>query len=313
VTDYAIIHNGALFARDIPLRIGVSGISKRYVRSATVRDIDQKSRKEAAGLGQTLVVRRVQPGENRWVAITVQAAELPQDASAYLTVEEMAGNIAINGFGVGMRTAPLASAIHDSLEVYRGVAERLAEGFEGKTSTADVDLKLDVEPAAYVKFIHERLVPHVKSDLTKIRAFGGSDPFGLDASLAAAAAEKSAPQLIGKVATLLNGVDARLTMLQLEKGDPADIVQMVRWQKQLFQRHPKLSRLGCASKVVAASSEFLRGRETGKLANSAYPKLLEEVRWCLLEAAGGRHGDLTSSDLATLEKEHRAYLVAISK
>jgi hypothetical protein len=312
VTDYAIVHNGALFVRDIPLRIGVSGISKRYVRGATVQALDQKSRKEAAGLGQTLVVRRVQPGENRWVAITVQAAGLPQDASAYLTVDEMAGNIALNGFGVGMRTAPLASMIHDSLEVYRGVAERLAEGFEGKASTADVDLKLDLEPAAYVTFVHERLVPHVKSDLTKIRALGSSDPFGLDASLAAAAAEGSAPQLTGKVATLLNGVDARLTMLQLEKGDPADIVQMVRWQKQLFQGHPKLSRLGCAPKVVAASSEFLRGSETGKLTNSAYPKLLEEVGGCLREAAGA-HGNLTGPDLATLEKEHRAYLLALSK
>jgi hypothetical protein len=33
VTGYAIIHNGALFLRDIPLRIEVSGVSKRYVPS----------------------------------------------------------------------------------------------------------------------------------------------------------------------------------------------------------------------------------------------------------------------------------------
>jgi len=95
-------------------------------------------------------------------------------------------------------------------------------------------------------------------------------------------------QLTGKVTTLLNSVDARLTMLQLEKGDLADIVQMVRWQKQLFQRYPKLSRLGCAPKVVTISNEFLHGRETGKLTNSAYPKLLEQVSGCLREAAGAQ-------------------------
>jgi len=310
VTDYAIIHNGALFARDIPLRIGVSGISKRYVRSANVHSVGKKSRTETATLGKTLVVRGVQPGENRWVAITAQTAGVPRDGSPYLTVDEMAGSVPINGFGVGVRTVPLAAAIQDSLEVYRGIAERLTKGFHTRESSPEVDLKLD--PAVYVKFVHERLVPHVKGDLSKIGALGGSDQFGLDASIAAVAAEGSAPPLIGKVATLLNAIDARLTMLQLEKGDPADIMQMVRWQKEIFQHHPKFSKLACAQKLVEASNQFLRGREQGKLTNSVYPKFLEEVGGCLREAAGAR-GDLTGSDLATLEKAHHAYLLALSK
>ena len=57
VTDYAIIHNGALFTRDIALRIAVSGVSKRYVRSGSVHAIDKEQRKETAGLGKTLVLR----------------------------------------------------------------------------------------------------------------------------------------------------------------------------------------------------------------------------------------------------------------
>jgi len=101
-------------------------------------------------------------------------------------------------------------------------------------------------------------------------------------------------------------------MLQLEKGDPADIMQMVRWQKQLFRQQPKLAELKCAPKVIEASTEFLHGRESGRLTNTAYPKLLEEVGGCLREAAGAQ-GDLKSSDLAMLEKEHRAYLLALSK
>ena len=314
VTDYAIVHNGALFTRDIPLRISAPEVAKRYLRTASARAIDRETRKETAVLGQTLILHAVQPGENRWVAITVQTAGLPQDTSAYLTADEIVGNVALNGFGVGVRAVPLDLAIQNNLEVYRGVAERLAAGFDGKASIEDVDLKVDeIAPTAYVPFVHERLLPHLKADLTRMRLLERSDPFALHASLAAAAPERSAPELIQKVATLLNGVDAHLTMLQLEKGDPADIIQMVRWQKHLFQRHPKLSRISCASKVVAASSEFLHGRETGKLTNSNYPKLLDEVRLCLLEAAGGAHGDLTSSDLAALEKEHRAYLIALSK
>jgi hypothetical protein len=115
-------------------------------------------------------------------------------------------------------------------------------------------------------------------------------------------------RLTGKLFTL----DVEKEANGYDTGDPADIIQMVHWQKQLFQRHPKLSQLACASKVVAASIEFLRAHENGKLTNGAYPKLLEEVGGCLREAAGA-HGSLTGADLATLEKEHRAYLVALSK
>jgi hypothetical protein len=253
----------------------------------------------------------MQPGENRWVAITLQTAGAPENTPAFLTVDEMAGNVTLNGFGVWTRAEPIESAIHDSLEIYRDVAARLAKGFEAKEAAADIDLKSELQSADYIKFVRERLVAHLKSDRGQIRALA-ADPFDLAASLAACSAENSAPQLIAKVATLLNGVDARLTTLQLQKGDPADIMQKVRWQKQLFEHHPKLSRLPCAGKIVAASAEFLHSRENGKLTNSAYPQLFAEVGPCLREAAGA-HGDLNGFDLATLEREHREYLLALSK
>jgi hypothetical protein len=312
VTAYAIVHNAALFARDVPLRIGVSAASARYVLSATVRSISPDSRQEIGGPGQTLVVRGLQPGENRWVAITVQTVGLPTGEAAYLTADELAGGTTLSGFGVGLRAAPLASAMGDSLAVYRGVATRLAASFGVKASSGDANLKIDTGPAAYVAFVHGRLVPHLKSDLAQIGALGDADLFGLNGSLFAAATRASAPELVDDVTTLLNGVDARLTMLQLQHGDPADIVQMVRWQKQLFQQKPKLAKLECASKVVDVSTEFLRGRESRRLTNNAYPQLLREVGQCLREAAGAR-GNFTGSDLAELENVHRAYLLALSK
>jgi len=200
------------------------------------------------------------------------------------------------------------------MEIYRGVAVRLAEGFGAKASASDADLKTDLPPAAYVEFVRSRLVPHLKADLQQIGALGRADPFGLGASLAAMAAHKSAsaPELVDAVSTLLNAVDAQLTALQLEKGDPADIVQMVRWQKQLFRQQPKLTGLNCAPKVINASTEFLNGRESGQVTNHAYPELLEEVSGCLREAAGAL-GDLKGNDLAKLEKEHRDYLLALAK
>ncbi len=312
VTAYAIIHNAALFTRDIPLQIGVSGVSKRYVRGATLREIGPASRKETAGPGGTLLVGGVQPGENRWVAVTVETSGLPPGASAFVTADDLAGSVVVNGFGVGMRAVPLESAIEDSIALYRGVATRLAAGFDGKACAPDTELKLHLAPAAYVEFVQHRLVPHLQQDLQQIGGLRGSNAFDLDALLAGAAAPVSAMELVDRVISLLNAVDSYLTMLQLDRGDPADIMQMVRWQKQLFRQQPNLAQLPCAPKVVDASTDFLHGRETGHLTNHAYPHLLQEVAGCLGQAAGA-HGDLKASDLATLEREHRAYLLALAK
>jgi hypothetical protein len=42
---------------------------------------------------------------------------------------------------------------------------------------------------------------------------------------------------------LLNKLDAFETMLQKAEGDPADILQMARWQKQLYLSKPQLQNL----------------------------------------------------------------------
>jgi hypothetical protein len=311
VTDFAIIHNGALFARDIPLRIDLSGISKRYLRGS-VSNIGAASRdqQQNSGPGQTLVMRNMQPGENRWVAITLSANGLPAAQTAFITMDESAGSAVLNGFGVGVKTAPLEAAIRESLAGYLSLEQRLEAGFGVKSADTGKDLRSSLAPAAYVALVHGRVVPYLKSALTQLHTTD-ADSFGISQTLAAAASQNSAPALVGNVNTLLNAMDAYLTMLQLQKGDAADILQMVRWQKQLFRHQPKLSQLACSSKLMDASTQFLSGRENRKLTNKAYPEFLAEVSGCLSEAAGKRL-EFSGSDLAALEKEHRAVLLALA-
>lgn len=313
VTDYAIIHNGALFARDVTLRVGVGGLSKRYVRAGRVQDIDPEHRNDTAAIGQTMVLKGMQPGENRWVAVTVETAGLPEGQDAYLTVDDMVGSTPVNGFGVGVRAAPADKTVQASLDVYRGVASRLQAGFGASQSATDIKPSYEVTPTVYGGFVHVRMVPHLKADLAKSGASGPSDPFGLDAMLATIASERPGPALVGHVATLMNAIDARLTTLQLQKGDSADIMQMVRWQQQLFAREPRLSKLACTPKLLAASQGFLNARAVGKTTNQeGYPRLIEMTGACLREAAGGGP-ELKGSDITALEKAHRGYLLALSK
>ena len=104
-------------------------------------------------------------------------------------------------------------------------------------------------------------------------------------------------------------------MVQLDRGDPADIMQMVRWQSQLFRTQANLRALRCATDVVNVSNTFLRARQSRSLSSAAYPKFLADVSPCLRAGLGPSAAapSFGGSDLAALEKAHRAVLLALSQ
>jgi hypothetical protein len=322
VTEWAIVHNPGFLKRDIPLRVGIEGTSRRYLRNVIVQAIGgHKPLTLRAKDGSGFVLQDVQPGENRWVAVNVQPVGLPTGGTAFVSVDELAGTKAASGFAVGVRSASLREAMQSSLITQRVVLTRLESGFAPENiEPEDEYFKAAASsPSSFVDFVHGRLLPRLKNGLEKLGAPAADDPFNLKASLAAAAKEKSVEGMVPALASLLNGVDAQLSELQLQKGDPADILQMVRWQKQLFRQQPDLVKLPCATDLVAASTEFLKGRESGALTNAAYPKLLASVSKCLREGVLAKGSKIDterafeSKDLAALEKEHRAYLLALAQ
>lgn len=322
VTEWAIVHNPGFAKRDIPLRINIEKTSKRYIHGLTVKTIGgERPMTLKAEDDSRFVLPDVQPGENRWVAVSVQPASVPMGTAAIVGVEELAGDQPASGFAVGVRSTSLQKAIKESLFA-QGVELRRLESTFARENTLRDDAYFKaaaLSPSSFVNFVQERLILRLRKSLPKAGVPIAGDPFDLKVSLAAVEKETSAPAMVTKLATLLNGIDAQLTQMELQKGDPADIMQMVGWQKQLFRQQPNLKKLSCADDLVDASTEFLRARDSGKLTNAAYPKLLAKVSRCLLQGvnAQGRKIDdknpFDSDDLATLEKSHRAYLLVLAK
>jgi hypothetical protein len=320
VTEWAIVHNPGFMKRDIPLRIDIDKTAQRYIRNLTVRTVGgERPVILKAQDGSGFVLRGMQPGENRWVAVNVQTVGLPTAATAFVGVDELAGDKAASGFAVGVRSASLPDAIKDSLFTQRSVLRRLESGFARDDRRDDDYFKAAAtSPANFVAFVHDRLLPRFKNGLTKVGAPTAGDPFNLQVLLASVENEKSAPALVTALASLLNSIDAQLTQMQLQNGDPADIVQMVRWQRQLYRQQSNLAKLPCADDLGSASSAFLRGRENGELTNAAYPKLLAKVSKCLRQGVEAQGGSISgqpfkSGDLAALEKEHRNYLLVLAR
>ena len=321
VTDWAIVHNPALARRDVPIRINIEAISRRFLRNVSVRSVGgERPVKLEAKDGSRFVLQGLQPGENRWVAITLHTDGLTDGTTAFVGVDELAGNSAASGFAIGVRSASLKEAMRDSLIAQRAVLIRVESGLKKSDSESMEEYFKSAaqSPESFADFVHNKFLPRLKKGLDKIGVPDTADRFSLKPSLAEVASNKSVPMLLTTLSSLLNGVDAQLNQLQLRNGDAADIEQMVRWQKQLYRQQPDLSKLTCAAKLIKASTKFLHGRSNGNLTNAAYPKLLSEVAGCLregVELKGGAIGSplFKSSNLAALEKEHRGYLLMLAR
>ena len=323
VTEWAVVHNPSTFKRDIPLRVSVDGTSKRYVRNINVLAPGERQSTFKAQDGTGFVLHGVQPGENRWVAVTVQAEGMPVGGAAVVNVDELTNGNPTSGFAVGVRSGQLRDAMSDSLFAQRVVLTRL-QAFYARKGDDETEKEEDYKAAAqsperFLNFVQLHTLRRIREGMERIDMRGTGDPFGLRPALTAVSNEKTAEGVIAPLATLLNALDAQLTQIQLRDGDPADILQMVRWQHELFRRQPALSKLSCAKDLVASSSDFLHARESRKLTNSAYPELLARQSQCLLDgvkASGGRlpnNRPFQSTDLAALEKEHRAILLQLAR
>ena len=73
--------------------------------------------------------------------------------------------------------------------------------------------------------------------------------------------------------TLIHKLDAFVTMLQKAEGDPADILQNVRWQIELFAELPQLQ----TERILEMSRQFASGYEVGEVSNGDYPDLIASL------------------------------------
>jgi hypothetical protein len=122
----------------------------------------------------------------------------------------------------------------------------------------------------------------------------------------------------GHWARRLEELDALLTVRQLAAGDPADILQNVRWQRDLYRR---VGALPGAEAVLRESARFVDSYTRRELGNAAYPGLVKALLGSYREAARALESpelertaaglESGFSSLAALQKAHRSFLLAL--
>jgi hypothetical protein len=288
---YALIRNGATFRRDLVLNYRVDPRVAKQLGSIAVSAVGERGVKRASS-GQ-LVLEGMEPGERRWISVTVPAKSGTGRTPLPILFEEMVGNAVINGFAIAPTPSPPGAAIRSNLELHQFRFTRLATAFavhEGKRQAAGARKLLGrkrLTGPMYVRFLRAH-VHGMRAAAGELVSTAGEDPFGLKAALSRlekAVDAKSAEQAAPAHLTFLGGLDASQTMLQLDKGDPACVLHNVEWQRELFTEVDALARLEGAKAIVKACDQFVRDFGARKAGADQFPRHVKRVMPLLREAA----------------------------
>ena len=332
VSFYAIVHNAATFRRDMVLLYDAPREVQKRLRDASVEVVGDGGRGKPFKSGDTITLANMQPGENRWVGFTYSAPEGKEGEILPVNFYEMVGNVAVNGFTIAARPSAMGRVMRDNLESHRSIFTRLAVGLEtpGARDEADIAQKLRDEKSlkedGYLRFLSSHMQAVEEALRYALHADQQSDVFvtakALEALKSAVQAGQAERAAVAHT-TLINRLDSYLTMQQLAKGNLADILQNVRWQKDLFTKSPALAKLRCSSSLLNVSGKFISAYGARKAGNKDYPALIHSSLGCLREGEklldAGKQGapkdvievERNLGDLTALQKAHREMLLRL--
>jgi len=326
----ALVHNGAPYVRNMTLRCDAPDTVSNRLGAAQVEVVGGMSVPLKSGLKFTLP--KMQPGENRWVCLSFSAPQGQAEEVVAVNFYEVVDNKDVNGFAIGCRLAAPAQVARDNLELHRSVFTRvlaLANLNEAQREIDEAGKLLagkEIPVESYSKFIAARLKTLSQVTTKLLGAQQGTDSFALAAavkSLNGELAARDANRLFGPHTALLNKLDAYLTMQQLTQGDPADILQNVRWQVKLYSKVPQLNKLQVSGLITGRSQNFIAAYGVRKSTNKDYPALIKDLLTSFTETAKALAGPLADLDkdvqamqgnlgsLAALQKAHRDYLLKL--
>lgn len=372
ITFYALAHNAATYPRAMQLRCRTAEAAEQA--PADVRKWLGRTKLEIIGAGQegsrpfqpgsTLTLHGMQPGENRWIGVTIEAPTFKSDKLPPFVLEEVVDGAMVNGFAVGAHPSPLSAVVGENLANHVGVFSRVAAGFgieaAGRESSRAATLHKTFTAALRRRSWLFRLLMFVlrfaarllglrgwfedegearlssyanffstdqhllRSIVSELLGSSDGDVFGVRETLAALSDVAARCDVTGTAlahASLLNKLDALMTMLQKAQGDPADVLQNVRWQRDLYIGTPRLQELGAVAPLRELCESFIRRSMAGEVSEDAFPDFIRASLPLFMEterAFAGRGLEARIKELEqslgsvrAAQRSHHEYLLAL--
>lgn len=296
VSFYAVIHNAATCPRDIKVRYELTKNTLDKINGGHIEIIGSHS--EEIGYNNIVTFADMQPGENRWIGVTT---DIPRDDDNKLLLPimfyEIFGNATINGFGIAILVSTNDVVIKSNLEFHSSVFARIDTLFKIESAKDESilapQLSIDyaISDKKYLEFLRSR-IRHIRKIISELLSSERSaDPFGVQ--LALRNLENAINRMPAKKnknyvhsgdietslpahTTLLHKLDALVTMLYKLRGDPADILQNVIWQRDLYTKQKRLKELEFTSSLIEKSQQFIDDYELRKVTNADFKEFIRD-------------------------------------
>jgi hypothetical protein len=329
---YGVAHNAGLMPRDMELRYSIDPEVYSRIHDGMIEVVGQGVL--PLSTEGTIVLPNVQPGENRWIRVSLPPVFGSPSEILPVNFEEMVQDQPVDGFAIGIEPASTTDVATATLESHRSIYTRLAAGFGVADAQAEADAAQSllsstaVTGEQYAAFLDQHL-PAMNNLMSQLGGVLAGDPFGSQAALdnvnQLKAAGSDADTLAVAHTSFLNRLDTLLTQRQLAQGDRADILQMVRWMQDLYLRVPVLAEREEAASIVDASRAWVDQWNDRLVDYADYPGLLQGVDTALQQTAQGLgsalpglsaalsnlEGAVASGDLTATEKAHRDVLLQL--
>lgn len=285
ITYYAVLHNAATFKRDMILEYLPSRTYMKHFKRPTFDFPLRKDQKQRVSEKQ-IIIPDMQPGENRWIGITIPVRGDLEKELATVEFTEVVDNMPVNGFTIGViQTSEKEAAIENSLlhanNFYRmGKIPGFDEAAKESESIVENIIKKKATPGAYIEYIktHGEGVKKLTHEL--INKNHEKDPFllieALDNLLNSLNDDDISRTIIAHSA-FNHKMDALLTVMDKQKGDIADILQNIRWQMDLYKSIELLKKINGAKELIKRSSQFEKAFITRKVSYKDYPELIQKL------------------------------------
>jgi hypothetical protein len=323
LTQFAIIHNAATFVRDIVVRWTVLGTHEPSELDR-LEVIGSRARPRALRGEGEVVLARLQPGENRWLGVTLESAK--EQSDSLVVFEEIVDGVAVNGFAIQAVPVSRDESARHVLDRCGSVFSRLGALLESnewrdlaaKARSLVVDQADASEHAAFLADVNDRTTEAVAQLSERL----GGDPFRLRAAVKALTEALNDRNLVRRHSlhkSLLERIDASLTMLAKRAGDTADVAQNARWQADLLATD-QLSSVRGAEARRKACQDFDNDFGARNTSSENYPELVEVLLPVLRSAARKlQDAKLTeavdaldpTADPATVQAGHRDILLRL--
>jgi hypothetical protein len=327
IDAYAIVHNAATFPRKMVLRSQVSPEVAPRSGDGSIRVIGGTSAPFRPG--DTFELPEMQPGENRWVGLSFTTTAGKEGDVLPVEFFEMVGSTPVNGFVLEAQLASITKTMLQNLEIHRSVLTRLAAGGfdpraqpEADAAQRLIDLGERILESDYFDFVRSSSL----SSLASLYVGTADDPFairGAVSGLASAVGTGVVDQVAVAHPALLNRLDSLVTQRALAKGDVADILQMVRWQAELYSRMPATLAPACSSSLIDQSRAFIDAYQQRRAGAREYLDFIRGQVACFHDTAKvlGASGEAAEKAIAAmesnlsnptgLEKAHRDFLLLL--